>query len=269
MKIAVCFLSKYPVSETITFAEEISKETNFDVFIVSDEKFRGRDKVSIYPNFHIVHVDDEFCQKKHYVNCNISNTATHIKKNPIAWDKMLYFFCEVYVDYDFVWVFEDDVFIPSIYTIIKLHEKYGHYDLVTPNNFEKTDKLKDWHWKHIFNSIQPPYFYSMVCACGLSKNMFKEIKKYADFHHHLFYIEAIFNTLANQSGLKVIDAFELKSIVWEGKWGIDEFLLLPDNVFHPLKVLTNYPLYRAKIEKAKAENYIPINNLPDFLKNPV
>jgi hypothetical protein len=63
-----------------------------------------------------------------------------------------------------------------------------------------------------------------------------------------------------------MDAFELKSIVWMGEWGINEFLLLPNNVFHPRKDIENH--YKLR-ESTKLERFLhvkPKNNLPDFLK---
>jgi hypothetical protein len=107
----------------------------------------------------------------------------------------------------------------------------------------------------------------MVCAFGMSKNMAKEIEQFAFKNLTLYYHEIMLNTIAMQKGLKVIDAFELKSIVWQGKWGIDEFLLLPNNVFHPIKDIDKHPKLREQIIQAKNDIYKPVNNLPDFIKN--
>jgi hypothetical protein len=260
MKIAITFLSKSPQKETIDFGIKIYKETKFDVFIISDEENTINNN-----DIKIIAIKDSECKKHGYINSNISNNSTHIKKNPIAWDKMLYYFCLINQDYDFVWVFEEDCFIPNIEVLNNLNKKYNKFDLITPNNFLKSDNLFDWHWKSIIDKIAPPYYYSMVCGCGISKNLFKIIKKYVERNNELFYIEVMFNTLANHHNLKVKDAFELKSIVWMGKWEIDEWLLLPNNIFHPKKELSEFENYRKEIENAKKNNYQPINTLPDFL----
>jgi hypothetical protein len=105
----------------------------------------------------------------------------------------------------------------------------------------------------------------MVCACGISKKLLKAIDKYVQQKNELFYIEVMFNTLAHHNKLKVKDVFELKSIVWMGNWGLDEFLLLPNNIFHPKKELDKFESYRRKIANAKRNKYEPINNLPGFL----
>ena len=264
MKSAVVFLTTIPKSGTIRFAEKIKKELGHDVYIVIDEN-------KFYPNINTdiiyIKVGEELCKTVGYINSNISDDTTHIKKNPIAMDKFLLFFCENSLPYEFVWVFEDDVFIPSIDTLSKLDYRYSRYDLVTPNNFRKSDNVLDWHWRHVIDKIQPPYYYSMVSAMGLSKKMLECIKEYVHKNKSLFYIEVMFNTLAMHNNLYVIDPLELKSIVWMGEWGLDEFLLLPNSLFHPIKLIEEHQILRDAIEQFRSENHLPTNRLPQFIKD--
>ena len=262
MRVAVAFLTRFPHNETIGFSNKLAEKGEFDVYIISDE---NKELKNIDIKATVVRLDDSICVNSGFINSNISDNSTHIKKNPIAWDKMIYYFCRINTRYDFVWVFEDDCFIPSVETIENIHKKYNAFDLVTPNDFLKTDNLLDWHWRSVVDKIEAPYYYSMVCGCGISKNLFKAIDNYVKEKNELFYIEVMFNTLAHHNKLKVTDALELKSIVWMGKWELDEWLLLPNNIFHPKKELDKYESYRKLIENAKIENYQPINNLPDFL----
>jgi hypothetical protein len=262
---AVAFLTKHPQLETLAFAEEIAYETDFDVYIFSDELYMQKEKYVITPTFKVISISDEKCRDANYINSNISDNQTHIKKNPIAWDKMLYYLCEIKTEYDTVWVFEDDVFIPNFETILNLDKKYDNFDLVTPNNFLKSDTALDWHWQHIMPKIDPPYYFSMVCACKLSDKMLNCVKEYVKTHQQLFYIEVIFNTLAMQNNLNVTDALELKSVVWQGEWGMDEFILLPNNVFHPKKNIEDYFHLRMEIDFNKKNGFKPINKLPKFI----
>jgi hypothetical protein len=257
MKTAVAFLTKSPQENTLRFAKEVT-DVGFDTFVISDNETDAENAV---------YIDDEVCKEHGYINSNISSTATHIKKNPIAWDKMLYLFCELETRYDFVWVFEDDCFMPSVETIQHLHFKYRNAHLVTANNFKNDGKAMDWHWRDIYPKIKGPYAYSMVCACGISRDVLNEVKRYKEREGTLFYTEVMFNTLALQKGLKVIDAFELKSVVWQGEWGLNEFILLPNNVFHPRKDIDNHYGLRALIKDAKRQEFKPKNNLPHFLRN--
>lgn len=263
-KTAIVFLTNIPNKGTIDFAERIAKETNFEVFIVVDNNDVHFDRTTEYVNF--IQVRDSVCEEFGYVGCNIDGKSTHIQKKVIAYDKCMFALCEIQFTYfDYFWIFEDDVFIPSIDTIINLDKKYHSYDLVTPNNFEKTNNALDWHWKHIVDKIDPPYYYSMVCAMGISKKMLNEIKEYVETNNKLFYIEAMFNTIAMKSKLSVISPLELKSVVWLGDWGINEWLLLPENVFHPLKSIDEHEYYRTTIQKAKDIGYKPVNKLPPFI----
>lgn len=265
MNKAVVFLANKPSQGTIDFAVEVSMTTDFHVFVVIDnnEKYYGKS----FKDVHLIQIPDHICESTGYFNSNISDNSTHIKKNPIALDKFLYSFCELNKMFDFVWVFEDDVFIPLVETITELDEKYSDkFDLVVPNNFKKNDFVMDWHWKSVINKHDPPYFYSMVCGMGLSRQMLNMIKRYVGWHKSLFYCEVMFNTIAFHNQLKVKDTYELKSIVWMGKWDLDEFILLPNNVFHPRKDIDNHANLRKQIEQAKKDGYKPINNLPDFVK---
>ena len=258
MKTAIVFLTTIPQGNTLQFRTEVSK--HFDTFIVADTT------EDLGLSSKIIQISDKTCVDNGYVGCNISGNETHIKKQVIAYDKFLYVFCEKLTEYDFVWVFEEDVFIPSTDTILNLHKNYCQYDLVTPNNFLKQDTLPDWHWHHIFDKIEPPYYYSMVCAMGISRVMLNKIKEYVGNKHHLFHIEAMFNTIAMQNNLFVIDPLEFKSIVWQGAWGLDEFLLLPNNVFHPVKDIENHPKLRGEIQDYMfRSDYQPKNKLPNFI----
>ena len=261
LRTAVVFLVNEPHNNTLEFAMEVRSQSDFDVFIVIDdtEKYYGKS----YKDINMFQISDKACGP--YINSAYIENRTMLKKTPTAWDKFLYHFCEN-VNYDFVWVFEDDVFIPSVETIVGLNDKYFDFDLVTANNFFKNDSAMDWHWPNIFTKIDPPYFYSMVCGMGISAKCLKEVKKYAHIQGSLFFHEAMFNTLAMQAGLRVKAAFELRSIVWQGKWDIDEFLLLPNNVFHPIKDLDKHPILRKQILMTKDSGYTPVDTLPEFLK---
>ena len=274
MKTAIVFLCKEINGNTLAFANEIANKNFAHVYIVSDELekyFVGLPDMNWITNTtHPAtkfYVRDSACIKDGYVGCNISETATHIKKQVIAYDKFLWIFARLqFGGYDNIWVFEDDCFIPSIDALINLNEKYKKFDLVTANNFLKRDRINDWHWNYIVNRIEAPYYYSMVCAAMFSKRLLAEIKNYVDANCRLFYIEAMFNTIAMQKGLKVTDASELKSIVWMGEWGLDEFVQLPNNIFHPIKDLEKHKEFRKDIQTAKTVGYKPTKELPAFLR---
>lgn len=267
MKKAVSFLCKNLHQNTIEFAAEIQKKYGIEVVIICDN----------YPDFllykipkgvTIQYVPDQVCLDNNYVNANISSKSTHINKNPIAWDKFCFLFCEVYTTYDFVWVFEDDCFIPNVEAFKALDDEYCSYDLVCANNFYNDGSAQDWHWKSIYKYLNPPYYQSMVCASGMSRNLLNLVKKFKQENNTLLHIEAMFNTLAMQNNLNVICPFELLSIVWLGEWTLDEMIQIPTNIFHPIKDIDIHPEIRLKLEKALQEGYQPKrDNLPSFIKD--
>lgn len=259
------------------FAEEIIDKTKFDVFLVEDKiKIESASFIcdeTWYDDslLGIVAANESYMLKNGFYGCNINGEETHIKKKIIAYDKFLFFFtqlAELKKDYDFVWVFEDDVFIPNVQTIVTLNLKYGTpYDLAVANHNPKVDNLVDWHWEHIIPYIEGPWFSSMVCAAGFSREMLNEVEKYRHSISRYIHIESMFNTIADHSELCVIPVPELKSCVWMGDWGLDEFIMLPDNVFHPLKQIGDHQSYRDAIKVAKENGYNPNKHLPEFLKS--
>jgi hypothetical protein len=246
---AVCFLCKDLHKETYSFGTSIAEKLGVPVYFVVDSSEPTDFELKNVNNVFIVRIADAVCVGSGFQNCMITGEKvnTVLQKNPISYDKMLYYFCKIELTIDFLFVFEDDVFIPFDSTVKNLLAKYGNFDLVTPNNIKKEDDVMDWHWNSVVDKVDPPYYYSMVSAFGMSRKMLNVINKQVETKGTLFFTEVMFNTLAMQNGLKVTDAFELKSVVWMGNWGIDEFLLLPNNVFHPKKDLENFLAYRQEI----------------------
>ena len=265
MKTALVFLTQKPHINTITFANELVRDLSFDTFIIADEEEQATKSDSVK----IEYVSDDICLANGYFGCNLSGVETHIRKKVIAWDKFCYLFCEKYKDkYDFIWVFEEDVFIPYTASVLNLNEAYNHADLVVGNNWKNETKQMDWHWPAIYNiDKKGPYHNSMVSACGISRKVMKEVRKFKEENGQLYHHEAMFNTLAMKAELKVLEVFELLSIVWKGEWGNNEFLLLPDNLFHPVKDIDKHYLMRYKLSESIFKGEEPTeNNLPDFIK---
>ena len=265
MRKAVVFLTNQPHEETLRFAEEVYNKTNFDVFVIVDDNTITLDE-SKY-SFKILQVKEQLCVYSGYVGTNIDGNSTHIKKQVIAYDKMLFHFCLSEPNFDFVWVFEDDVFIPSVEIIKNLDEKYSQHDLVTSNHIYNNGVVLDWHWKSIIDKIEAPYYHAMSCGVGLSKKMLKAISEFVYSKKTLFHVEALFNTLAAHNYLDVCTPIELKSIVFMGEWDIDHYLLLPNNVFHPKKDIESYQFLRSSISEMKTTKYKPKKSkLPKFIK---
>jgi len=266
--LAISFMCKALHPETYNFGKLIWSELGVPVYFIID--------CCVIPDFvvkedglNFITISDSESVEHGFQNCMITGQKvnTLLAKNPISYDKLLYFFCRIEKEVEFMFVFEDDVFIPSIDAIFNLLESYEGYDLVTPNHFIKDDEVWDWHWKSVIDKINPPYYFSMVSAMGISRNLLNVIDDYVAKNNTLFFTEIMFNTLASQNKLLVIDAFELKSIVWKGDWSVNEFAVLPFNVFHPKKDLENFEEYRNDVKKL-IKSRVPIEaNLPSFIQD--
>ena len=261
MSVAIAFLCKIPHPDTISFADKVAIETGFRVFVVVDSMV----KIEPTRNCSIIQLDDTLTLASGYKNCEIGTGITSVGKNPTAWDKFCWYFAQLDTAYDNVWVFEDDVYIPSSQTLINLCLKYNKYDLVTANNFQRVNGDMAWYWPHIINKIEGPHYHSMMCGAGMSRAMLEKINERVQQKGELLYLEALFNTIATNSGLKVHNPFELKSIVWWGEWDINALLLFPDNVFHPIKPVERHQELRLLTQRAIDEKVVPVNNLPSFI----
>ena len=84
----------------------------------------------------------------------------------------------------------------------------------------------EWHW-HRAHELPIPLCGSMVCACRISKKLFKIICSYTIKLHHGIFHEIFFNTLANHNNLKISTPLELSGIVYRYEWTIDDILKNP------------------------------------------
>lgn len=208
---------------------------------------------------------DADCHKCGFINSMYAKGITHIQKNPVSLDKALMQLCRDH-DFDFVWLFEDDCFVPSADALQNLMDKYQGNDLVIREHKPKTTPSLEWHWKNIEAAKIPrPWFQSMACAVGLSRSMLNVIHNHATIHKTLFYHEVMFNTLADHHGLKICTPPELQTIAWQGAWGVDHVLQLPNNIFHPVPI-PNQDNLRELVKLAQKNSYQPADVLPAFLK---
>jgi hypothetical protein len=246
MQIAVAFLTRKVSDLDIGIIKEISRF--YDTFVVSDEyNYHKHDYYSIVKEdgLNVVYVSEDACIESGFHSSNV--TGTHIKKRIVALDKALYHFS--LHDYDFTILIEDDVFIPSLSAFLLFVTNNYKYDLAIPFHIKKTDKILDWHWSHVVDKIDPPYFYSMACVVGISKSMMSCIKDYVGKNKTLIYLEVMFNTIADHNNLKINTPKELKSIIFNGFWAENDFILKPNNFFHPVKNTSKYSYYRRVVKE--------------------
>ncbi|CAF2491952.1 unnamed protein product [Rotaria sp. Silwood2] len=237
-KSAVCYLTRIPDSETIQFAEELARDSrlasNVDIYImVDDNNFQIQSNSLI--NF--IQINNNECISNGYHSSN----KLEMNKDCISWDKAIYYFCQIKQnDYSFVWLIEDDSFIPSVDAFFLLHNKYSNEnnggDLICQKNDENLyGDTSAWKWADVVGKFSPPWYHSMVCAIGCSRRLLDKIANYVKQRRFLPFIEYMFNTIAMQNHLKVINPPELSTIVFRENWTWEHVRQRPNNWFHPFK----------------------------------
>ena len=247
---ALCLLTKIPNQIWLNFLETFS---NYDIYVVIDDNSTDYVKKygGLYKNIKIIQIENEICKDNGYTNCNSAVGFPDI----IAWDKALYLFCELETRYCQVWFIEDDVFLDNEDVLIRIdrHCQHSCADLLTSFHELNLDGniWSGWnHWVNVVDRIAPPWAHSMVCACRISKSLLEKIREYKQSRGHLFFIEAMFNTIADQSGLNIQNPGELTTIHWNTTWNIhaiDKRFL-----YHPIKCIDDH-LYIRGLAAATVE----------------
>jgi hypothetical protein len=245
MKPALCLICRYPNDYWLNF---LGIFINYNIFIIIDDNTSNYvEKYSEkYKNINIIQINNEECVKKGYYNGgNIKYNDNYLnEKTVMGWDKAIYYFSEIYKDYENVWFIEDDVFFYNEDVLIDIDNKYIGSDLLTESNHVSNDDgMNGWyHWFHVYMHISAPRSRSMVCACRLSKKLLNEISLYIEKNGFMFYIESLFNTIAHQSNLIISTPSELSTITWANKWDINEIDY--KNIYHPMKNLEEHYIIR-------------------------
>ena len=251
---AVCILMATPDTTLFHWLEHL-KGQNISIFIMSDEE-RGITEFEHKNGFMILRIKATDSVRNGYqMLSNIQNrppkgiyAVYNMIKNSSpprlanSWDKALYFFNRLSPkQYKFIWFIENDVYIPSRISFLKVHQEAQarDADLVIARNDVEVSPFtqREWLWTKIARTFKmpPPWYGSVACATGLSQRMMAKIDHYAQKHMHLEYLEVFFNTLAMHSNFSVWNPPELHSIFVRKAWTCTDVKSQPMNWYHPIK----------------------------------
>ena len=253
----VCLLSVTPCIKTYNFFKAMQLNTSYDVYIVIDRNdymIPGYDGV-----VKIIQVDEKECEMHGF-----KSSVLHLNHKACSRDKALYYFSKRAIDFKYIWMVEQDVFIPTIYTLPRIDEKYKDHNadlLVRSHKIAKTKLNGIWHWDHVHSQVKipPPYATSMISAIRCSKRMLTCVRNYARRFCNLFLDETMFNTLAIHNQLKVLCIPELWTIKFQHQWKFSDIKL--ENLYHPIKCMHTQERFRAlkKIQKRKLLKFVHIS----------
>ena len=195
----------------------------------------------ITPNtLYFIKISDDICGKRGFINTNNA-----IPKTPSAWDKALYYFCLKNMS-EHVWFVEEDVFIPRATILDEINAKYPTTDLVTKQHvLEKDDPAFYW-WFDGEGKMDRPYYRSLVCASRVSRQLLNLVTKMAKEKRTVCFLEILFNTLAHNNGLSIVQAPQLQTIIFRHNWTKDTVHM--NSLFHPVKNVAEQTTFRSYLE---------------------
>lgn len=217
-------------------------------------------------------IDSDFIQERQEYGVNIVKTlsrkceekgcvgSTYDAKNRKIFhcssrDRALFYFKYV-KNYDYVWMIEDDVFIPSLNTLNKIDLIYKNYDLISPmiyavnsNSYNKSAKKTNFKYS---NQIDPNWFWtkhaeqeydgesiimhSLVCAIRVSYALIDIITKNANKETCLKMDETLFASTASTYDLSAIQPDEMSGIEYKQEIDPnDAKFLRQEYLYHPVK----------------------------------
>jgi len=259
---AIVLLTRKPNNIWLNFLNNFN---NYDIYIIIDENIYDYYKLynSINSKITIIQIDDDL--SKLYGYHNFVYPTRDLPNKPLAWDKAMFYFCEINKTYNRIWLIEDDVFILNEDVIKNIYIKYPKSDLLTPfHDINYDGNLDTWQfWFCAEGRINTPWARSMTCACRVSNRLLMKIKEYVDHNKILFFHETMFNTLAEHNKYIIDNPEELSTVQYNTEWDFNNLNL--NNLYHPVK---DY-IIQLKIKMDNSIYYgYPFNNINyNYLEN--
>lgn len=234
----ICLLTRKIDPIWLDFLQGFSK---YRIIIVVDDNSENYAEQNKNTNVKIVQLSNEICREHGYTNCNSCVGFNEI----ISWDKALYYFNHMDVDNDGdIWFIEDDVFFMDEDTLVNIDKQYPTSDLLT--SFHETNhsgEMYSWnHWVNVVGRIDLPWSHSMVCACRMSRRLLGAVDEYVKKRGQLYFIESIFNTLAQHHNMQIDNPIELSTVHWNTNW--DKNNIDDTKVYHPFKNIEDHMFIR-------------------------
>lgn len=250
--IAYAFLTKTPNHTLIDFAQRLYDKYKYDIYIfIDDDSFQQK---TLSTDINFIKIDKNDCINKNICYCVEWSMDIVFQdqgnRKVYALDKSLYYFAYINKKYDFIWLIEDDVFIPSLEALYNIDTRYQNSDLLCANNDKcHPHQENEWFWPFALKCFEHPVYCSMLCCCRISAQLLDKITNYSLSKGFVPLHEFSFNTLAMQNNLQVDCPQELSTIFCKQgyKWTIQDFKDNPNNLFHPLKDFDNHEYYRSCI----------------------
>jgi hypothetical protein len=236
----LCIICKTPEKRWCVF---LNKFNNYKIYIIVDDNNFDLSKLEYdYKNINFIKIDDEKCKSNGYVNAEFKSD-----KIVNAWDKALFYFGVENKNYEFIWFLEDDVFFHEENTLIQIDNQYSNEDLLSNLYYPNTDNTHTnlWKWDDINIDYNEPYYSGSMNSVRVSNEMIECINYYATKNDTLFYIEALFPTIAIKNNLKYITPTELSNVKQIKNYERKD--INKKNLYHPENELNIHIYYRTHL----------------------
>jgi hypothetical protein len=229
MKNIICFLTVKPTKEFYDFSKSL-KNNEYDVYIiVDDNEYKIPNYDGVVP---VIQINNKICEKKGF-----KNTLYYVKDKACARDKAMYYFTEMRIQFKYLWLIEEDVFIPDVSIIKNIDIKYPNFDLLCKSNkiLKHIKETNEWHWPTTKANIYLPFPWScsLICAVRISPKLLGCISNYAKLYNTLFLDEGLFNTIAIHNRLSIGNIEELSKLEFNRIWKLEE--ISNKYLYHPIK----------------------------------
>ncbi|CAF3220411.1 unnamed protein product [Rotaria socialis] len=265
---AVCFLTTRPALETLDFAQELAQdatEYGVDVFIMIDDNNFNISNIKTSTNLRLLQISNQQCIYYGYQNAISLKSGW---REVTSWDKALLYFSLLNSNYTFVWLVEHDVFIPSTKAFLTLHQLYSNTSdlIVARNEINLLGDASTWLWSKAIGKLVPPWYCSMVNVVGLSRSMLIAIDDHVHWLGVVPFHEFFFNTLAMHLNMTIVTPIELNTINFQVDYSFEQVLKQSNNLWHPLKSLTEQKSWRQtllnqSLEKNTTNEFIDFETL--------
>jgi hypothetical protein len=235
----LCIITNNPEKRWCVFLNEFK---NYKVYIiVNNNDYDLSEYITNYKNIVFIKINENKCISSGYTKCEFSDKLIN------GWDKALYYFGVENKNYEFIWFMEDDVFFHNEDTLIQIDNQYTNEDLLSNLYYANTDNIKEHSWKFDDINIEysKPYYSGSMNSVRISNEMMECINYYATKNDTLFYIEALFPTIAIKNNLKYITPNELINIKQIKNYERKD--INKNNLYHPEKELNIHIYYRTHL----------------------
>jgi len=246
---ALCFVTTHPELEMLQFVEELALDGlqyGIEVFVMIDD---DQYKIPIFwisSHVQILYIKSETCIVHGY------RRATYVYTWPLevtAWDKAFLYFCELNTKHSFIWIIENDVFIPSVQAFRAIHQLYSPtseliVQRVIPNIIGNTSAWS--HYSVAIGRLFPPWYRSMANVLGLSRRLLTTIADFVRWRGFNVFHEFSVQTLSLNLNMTVVSPIEFDTLFWRKHHTWNDINNKPNNFFHPVKNWTLQKIWRQR-----------------------